>query len=113
MYFSHFFPFRLLEMAFGTQANCASDYLELFSGEGPSRQLISRYCGNDDPAEYIGPSNVVQVRYVSSLASSGGWMVDFQIALTRGEVWQEQRILFSKHLTGLSGSSPQSGLRRT
>jgi len=38
----------------------------------------------DEPAHFTGPSHVVQLRYVSSPASTGGWRVLFQIALTRG-----------------------------
>ncbi len=39
----------------------------------------------DDPAEYLGTSNELQLRYVTDEQNSGSWRAQFQIALTQGE----------------------------
>jgi len=61
--------------------DCTSNYVEIFdvqSGENAQEAWRARYCGNDEPAVYIGTTNGATVRYVTSANNTGpGWRLSF------------------------------------
>ncbi|XP_065577284.1 cubilin-like isoform X11 [Artemia franciscana] len=61
--------------------SCISDYVELidYNPNTDSRQSRGIYCGRTPPAIFLGFSNTVLVRYVTSLNSTGtGWRATFE-----------------------------------
>ncbi|CAB4054630.1 CD109 [Lepeophtheirus salmonis] len=72
-----------LSLRFGYDLPCADNYLEVFDRDLSTnrRQLVSKYCGGDNPSVHEGPFNTVDLHYVTSANNTGGWKAHFQYVM--------------------------------
>ncbi|XP_046451773.1 cubilin-like isoform X2 [Daphnia pulex] len=69
---------------FGPADDCTNNYVEISdiqqnAGGAIGEAWRARYCGNDRPSTYLGTSNGVTLRYVTSTNNTGlGWRAVFQ-----------------------------------
>ncbi|KAL0113327.1 hypothetical protein PUN28_012468 [Cardiocondyla obscurior] len=70
--------FQFLVFDIGTKKNCPNNYLKIYDVTSNGQNLISTYCGDDDPARLESSTNRVLVEYTSTVNNIGsGWVIVF------------------------------------
>ena len=63
----------------GSNIFCTSEYVEFIEENSKGeKESIRRFCGEDEPANYVSTKSIIQVHYVQTRNFPGtGWILNF------------------------------------